>query len=111
MEENAADPVSSEQALYAGALPGLLKTLDPHSVFFDPGKFDRLQKMESSTQKVFGSIVTLVPGKVVVLPALPGTPSAKSGLAEGYTGGALTWITSPALTRSSASTKAGNSGR
>jgi len=83
VEENAADPVSSEQALYAGALPGLLKTLDPHSVFFDPGQFDQLQKMESSTQKGFGSIVTLVPGKVVVLQTLPGTPSAKSGLMPG----------------------------
>jgi carboxyl-terminal processing protease len=83
VEENAAEPVSSEQALYAGALPGLLKTLDPHSVFFDPGQFDQLQKMESSTQKGFGSIVTLVPGKVVVLQTLPGTPSAKSGLMPG----------------------------
>ena len=83
VEENAADPVSSEQAFYAGALPGLLKTLDPHSVFFDPGQFDQLKKMESSTQKGFGSIVSLVPGKVVVLQTLPGTPSAKSGLMPG----------------------------
>jgi carboxyl-terminal processing protease len=83
VEENAADPVISEQAFYAGALPGLLKTLDPHSVFFDPGQFDQLQKMESSTQKGFGSIVSLVPGRVVVLQTLPGTPSAKSGLMPG----------------------------
>jgi len=83
VEENAADPVSPEQAFYAGALPGLLKTLDPHSVFFDPGQFDQLRKMESSTQKGFGSIVSLVPGKVVVLQTLPGTPSAKAGLMPG----------------------------
>jgi carboxyl-terminal processing protease len=83
VEENAADPVSSEQAFYAGALPGLLKTLDPHSVFFDPGQFDQLRKMESSTQKGFGTIVSLVPGKVVVLQTMPGTPSAKSGLMPG----------------------------
>jgi carboxyl-terminal processing protease len=83
VEENAADPVNPEQVFYAGALPGLLKTLDPHSVFFDPGQFDQLRKMESSTQKGFGSIVSLVPGKVVVLQTLPGTPSAKSGLMPG----------------------------
>jgi carboxyl-terminal processing protease len=83
VEENAADPVSSEHAFYGGALPGLLKTLDPHSVFFDPGQFDQLQKMESSTQKGFGSIVSLVPGRVVVLQTLPGTPSAKAGLMPG----------------------------
>jgi carboxyl-terminal processing protease len=83
VEENAADPVNPEQVFYAGALPGLLKTLDPHSVFFDPGQFDQLRKMESSTQKGFGSIVSLVPGKVVVLQTLPGTPSAKAGLMPG----------------------------
>jgi carboxyl-terminal processing protease len=83
VEENAADPVNPEQVFYAGALPGLLKTLDPHSVFFDPGQFDQLRKMESSTQKGFGSVVSLVPGKVVVLQTLPGTPSAKAGLMPG----------------------------
>jgi len=37
LESNAADPVASEQAFYQGAIPGLLRVLDPHSVFFDPG--------------------------------------------------------------------------
>ena len=36
VEQNAADPVSSEQAFYQGAIPGMLRRLDPHSVFFDP---------------------------------------------------------------------------
>ena len=83
VQGNAADPVTSEQAFYTGAIPGLLRKLDPHSVFFDPGQFDQLKKMESSTQKGFGSVVTLVPGRVVVLQTLPGTPSAKAGLAPG----------------------------
>ncbi len=83
VEANAADPVNSEQVFYSGAMPGLLKTLDPHSVFFDPGQFDQLKKMESSTQKGFGTIVSLVPGRVVVLQTLPGTPSAKAGLTPG----------------------------
>ena len=83
MEQNAADPVSSEQAFYQGAIPGLLRKLDPHSVFFDPGQFDQLKKMESSTQKGFGSVVSLLPGRVIVLQTLPGTPSAKAGLAPG----------------------------
>ena len=83
VEQNAADPVSSEQAFYQGAIPGLLRKLDPHSVFFDPGQFDQLKKMESSTQKGFGSVVSLLPGRVIVLQTLPGTPSAKAGLAPG----------------------------
>jgi carboxyl-terminal processing protease len=83
LERNAADPVTSEQAFYQGAIPGLLRTLDPHSVFFDPGQFEQLKRMESSTQKGFGSVVSLLPGRIIVLQTLPGTPSAKSGLAPG----------------------------
>src|SRR4051812_15433379 len=83
LEQNAADPISSEQAFYQGAIPGLLRHLDPHSVFFDPGQFDQLKKMETSTQKGFGSVVSLLPGRIIVLQTLPGTPSAKSGIAPG----------------------------
>src|SRR5208283_314560 len=83
LETNAADPVASEQAFYQGAIPGLLHVLDPHSVFFDPGQFDQLKKMEASTQKGFGSVVSLIPGRVIVLQTLPGTPSARAGLSPG----------------------------
>jgi carboxyl-terminal processing protease len=83
LEQNAADPVTAEQAFYQGAIPGLLKRLDPHSIFFDPEQFDQLRKMESSTQKGFGTVVSLLPGRVIVLQTLPGTPSAKAGLVPG----------------------------
>src|SRR5579872_4526617 len=83
VEANAADPISPEQSFFQGAIPGLLRRLDPHSVFFDPGQFDQLQKMEKSTQKGFGSVVSVLPGRLIVLQTLPGTPSAKSGLAAG----------------------------
>ena len=83
LERNAADPVSSQQAFYQGAIPGLLRRLDPHSIFFDPGQFEQLRKMESSTQKGFGTVVSILPGRVIVLQTLPGTPSAKAGLVPG----------------------------
>src|SRR5579863_5656280 len=82
-EQNAADPVTSEQAFYQGAIPGLLRRLDPHSVFFDSDQFEQVKKMEASTQKGFGSVVSLLPGRVIVLQTTPGTPSARSGLAPG----------------------------
>lgn len=83
VEQNAAEPISSEQAFYQGAIPGLLRRLDPHSIFFDPGQFEQLQKLETSTQKGFGTVVSILPGRVIVLQTLPGTPSAKAGLAPG----------------------------
>ncbi len=83
LEENAADPITTDQVFYGGAIPGLLKRLDPHSIFFDSGQFDQVKKMEDSTQKGFGSIVSLLPGRVFVLQTTPGTPSQKAGLAPG----------------------------
>jgi carboxyl-terminal processing protease len=83
IESNAADPVSSEQVFYTGAIPGLLRTLDPHSIFFDPGQFEQVRRMESSTQKGFGSVVSLLPGRVIILQTSPGTPSQKAGLSPG----------------------------
>ena len=82
-EGEAADPVDPSTAFYQGAIPGMLRTLDPHSSFFDPGQFLQLQQLEHSEQKGFGSIVSVLPGRVIVLQTLPGTPSAKAGLSGG----------------------------
>src|ERR1700689_4158159 len=80
VEEQSADPVPSDIAFYQGAIPGMLRTLDPHSIFFDPGQFDQVKKMEASTQKGFGSVVSLLPGRVIILQTTPGAPSQKAGL-------------------------------
>ncbi|HLH44585.1 MAG TPA: S41 family peptidase [Bryobacteraceae bacterium] len=82
-ESEAADAVDPSTAFYQGAIPGMLRTLDPHSNFFDPGQFLQLQQLERSEQKGFGSIVSVLPGRVIVLQTLPGTPSAKAGLSGG----------------------------
>jgi carboxyl-terminal processing protease len=83
VDEHAADPVDSATALYQGAIPSMLRTLDPHSIFLDPGQFQQLKEMESSEHKGFGTIVSVLPGRVIVLQAMPGTPSAKAGLGPG----------------------------
>jgi len=83
VEQHAADPVSAEKALYGGAIPGMLRRLDPHSVFLDPDQFQQLKELENSTRKGFGSIVSVLPGRVIILQVLPGTPAAKSGLGPG----------------------------
>jgi carboxyl-terminal processing protease len=83
VEQNAAEPVDSKLAFYQGAIPGLLHKLDPHSNFFDPDQFEQLKRLETSTEKGFGTVVSVVPGRITVLQSLPGTPSAKAGLAPG----------------------------
>jgi carboxyl-terminal processing protease len=61
----------------------MLRTLDPHSIFFDPDQFQQLQQMEKSEAKGFGTIVSIVPGRVIILQASEGSPSAKAGLGAG----------------------------
>jgi carboxyl-terminal processing protease len=83
LENNAADPINIDQAFYQGAIPGLLRHLDPHSVFFDPDQYGQLKQMETSTRKGFGTVVSILPGRVLVLQTLPNTPSAKAGMMPG----------------------------
>ncbi len=83
VETQAADPVNTQQAVYQGAIPGMLRTLDPHSIFFDPDQNEQLKQMENSERKGFGTVVSVLPGRVIILQAMTGTPSAKAGLQPG----------------------------
>jgi carboxyl-terminal processing protease len=83
VDQQAADPIPPDVAFYQGAIPGMLKTLDPHSIFFDPSQYEQLKQMEKSEQKGFGTIVSVLPGRVTVLQAMPGSPSAKAGFIPG----------------------------
>ena len=43
VQQNYADPVDVQKAIYDGAIPQMLHTLDPHSNFFDPKAFAQLR--------------------------------------------------------------------
>lgn len=83
IESRAADKVESQPAIFGGAIPAMLRKLDPFSVFLDPTQTEQLKEMEKSERKGFGSVVSVMPGRVVILQTLPGTPSAKAGLSPG----------------------------
>jgi carboxyl-terminal processing protease len=83
MQDNSADPIDIDQAFYGGAVPGLLRHLDPHSSFFNPGQFEQLNQMQRSTSKGFGTVVSVLPGRVMVLQTLPNTPSSRAGMMPG----------------------------
>lgn len=83
IEAQSADSFTPEQAFYGGAIPAMLRKLDPFSVFLDPTQAEQLKEMEKSERKGFGSVVSVLPGRVIVLQTLPGTPSAKAGLSAG----------------------------
>jgi carboxyl-terminal processing protease len=71
VEENYATEVDSDKALY-GAIDGMLRTLDPHSKFFDPKSFNSLR--EDQRGKYFGLGITVAArfGKVRGFSAFPG---------------------------------------
>ena len=81
--DNAAERPDLDAAIYRGAIPAMLRPLDPHSVFFDREQFEQLREMERSVTKGFGTIVSILPGRVIILQTMPGSPSQKAGLAPG----------------------------
>jgi carboxyl-terminal processing protease len=83
VQSEAAEQQPVDKLIYEGAIPSMLRQLDPHTQFFDPAQFDQLRQMEDSEQKGFGSIVSVLPGQVIFLQTLPGTPSAKAGIQAG----------------------------
>ena len=83
IEKNYADPVSSEKALYQGAIPGMLRTLDPHSNFLDPEQWREAQRRQSASYFGVGMALSVDAGAVVVDQPFPGSPADRAGLHRG----------------------------
>ena len=83
VQSQAADRTAAEKMVYEGAIPSMLRQLDPHTQFFEPVQFQQLKQMQESEQKGFGSVVSVLPGQVIFLQTLPGTPSNKAGIQAG----------------------------
>src|SRR5256712_6010980 len=83
VEDNYASEVESDKAVY-GAIDGMLRTLDPHSKFFDPKAFTSLREDQRGKYYGLGITVTTRFGKVtVVSPPFLGSPAEKVGLRVG----------------------------
>jgi len=83
VEENSATEIDSDKAVY-GAIDGMLRTLDPHSKFFNPKDFRTLREDQRGRYYGLGITVSARFGKVtVVSPPFPGSPAEKVGLRVG----------------------------
>src|ERR1035437_10144440 len=83
VEENYSDPVDPEKVLYQGAIPGMLRTLDPHSNFFDPKSFSALREEQRGRYYGVGMTVTPRNGKTIVLAPFVGSPAYRAGIRPG----------------------------
>ena len=83
VENNAADKVTADKGIYKGAIPGMLRTLDPHSNFFDPKDFQALRDDQSGHYYGVGMQVAPRNGKTIVVAPFGGSPAYKAGLRPG----------------------------
>ncbi len=83
LERNFADRVAADKAIYKGAIPGMLRTLDPHSSFFDPRDFQLLREDQRGHYYGVGMWVQGRGGKTIVVTPFTGSPAYKAGIRPG----------------------------
>jgi carboxyl-terminal processing protease len=83
VQRNNAVPVDTDKSVYDGAIPAMLRLLDPHSNFFDPRQYALLR--EDQRGKYYGVGMTVGPqdDNTVVLAPMPGSPASKAGIRPG----------------------------
>src|SRR5271170_3177626 len=90
VEQNYAEPIQGDKAdaaIYDGAIPGMLRVLDPHSNFYDPKAYAKMR--EEQHGRYYGVGMTIQPQgvgsaqKIVVVYPYEGTPSYKAGVRPG----------------------------
>ena len=88
VEENYAEPIEGDKAdaaIYDGAIPGMLRVLDPHSNFYDPKAYAKMR--EEQHGRYYGVGMTIQQpysgGKVYVLYPMEGAPAFKAGIHPG----------------------------
>jgi carboxyl-terminal processing protease len=83
VEQNAADKVEADKTIYKGAIPGMLRTLDPHSNFFDPRDFQEMREGQRGQYYGVGMKVGSRDNRTVVIAPFVDSPAAKAGLRPG----------------------------
>jgi carboxyl-terminal processing protease len=83
LEQNFADHVDSEKAIYTGAIPGMLRTLDPHSRFVDPKEYVDMQRTQRAQYYGIGMLITMDGAKVIAMEPFVGSPAWRADLRRG----------------------------
>src|SRR5258708_3127971 len=83
VESNFADKVDPNQTIYHGAIPAMLRTLDPHSSFWDPRAYESLREEQVGHYSGVGMYIWAPEGKVIVNYPFKGSPAFRAGLRAG----------------------------
>lgn len=82
VEQNYAEPVDVERAINNGAIPGMLRVLDPYSRFFDARQVALFREDQRGKYAV-GMSVAPRNGHTVVLAPFFGSPAYRAGIRPG----------------------------
>src|SRR5215470_3713984 len=83
VQANYAEHVDVDKAVYDGAIPGMLRVLDPHSNFFDAKQFSLLREDQRGKYYGVGMIVAPRDSHTVVMSPYVGSPAYNAGLRPG----------------------------
>jgi carboxyl-terminal processing protease len=83
VERNYAEPVDTDKVIYDGAIPGMLRVLDPHSNFFDPKQYALFKEEQQGKYYGVGMTVQQRENQTVVLSPFVGSPAYKAGIRPG----------------------------
>lgn len=85
VQQNYAVPVDTNKVVYDGAIPGMLRMLDPHSYFFDPHTWAITQEDEQGRYYGVGMQIVqrLSDNKTMVVSPFVGSPAFKAGIRPG----------------------------
>ncbi|MFY9528464.1 MAG: S41 family peptidase [Candidatus Acidiferrales bacterium] len=83
VQHNYAEPVDSEHVIYDGAIPGMLRVLDPHSNFFDPRQYALFREEQQGKYYGVGMQVAPRENHTVVVAPFVGSPAYKAGIRPG----------------------------
>ena len=83
VEMNLAERPDIEDAIYKGAIPGMLARLDPHSQFYDPDQFERLREEQAGSYAGVGMQIREFRGETIVDFPFPATPAFRAGVKPG----------------------------
>src|SRR5271170_7156406 len=83
VQANYAEPVDVDKVVYQGAIPGMLRVLDPHSNFFDARQFALLRKDQRGKYYGVGMVVAPRENRTVVMQPYVGAPAFNAGIRPG----------------------------
>ncbi len=83
VEKHYSNLIDPDRTILHGAIPNMLRTLDPHSQFFDARTFAKLREDQQGKYQGLGMTIGSRNGRTMVIAPFPGSPARLVGLRPG----------------------------